>query len=594
MSAPLLAPASRSGLASLRRLLVSLTLSVLSVALVLPGQVANAAGGPVSKVIVWGDSLSLGWAAYLEPMLGVPVIQKGVGSNDVQETEVLFNEWYNATPPAERNVTGHLCWCGHVNNNSAHQGGPKDIDTIVPTLQRMAAKVPGLFMPIGLTNGPLAYGPNSSVTPPSAASRDYLDTINDGTNSVTAVNEIMASPRPVGFGSSYAEVRRYLVTDGLRVAGIAPTATDQANIDVDVPPRSLRVDVDDPDTDAHLNEAGKRVTASRLNDLIRAAGWIAPSQNLRSTTSAASTANPSEAGQAIRLTASVRSASGTGTPTGRVQFYLNGVPFLEPVPVPLSGDVTSSSTTALPVGQPQIKAVYSGDATFATSSGSFTQVVTATGSVGTPPTVMGTVPPADATARAIGTNVTATFSESVTGVSGTSFRLTSPVGSVITATVTYSTTSFIATLNPASNLTADTRYTATLTGGSSAIRDADGNPIATTSWTFLTGPAPKVTATTPADGATGVSRTANITATFNEPVNGVSATTFTLTNSVTGAMITAVISRSGTTNKWILNPSGTLAANTRYTITLTGGPAAIRDLAGNPLSSFTRSFTTGA
>lgn len=167
------------------------------------------------------------------------MIQKGIGSDDVQKTEVLFNEWYNATPAAERNVTGHLCWCGHVNNNSAHQGGPKDIDTIVATLQRMAAKAPfGLFMPIGLTNGPLAYCPDSSVTPPSPAFQDYLDTINDGTTSVTAVNEIMASHRPGGFGASYAEVRRYLVTDGLRVAGITLTTTDQANIAVDVPPRS--------------------------------------------------------------------------------------------------------------------------------------------------------------------------------------------------------------------------------------------------------------------------------------------------------------------------------------------------------------------
>nr|MDQ3576992.1 hypothetical protein [Actinomycetota bacterium] len=271
-------------------LLLALGAAVVALAVPTQHQTAVAEGGPVTKVIVWGDSMSLAWGAYLEPLLGVPVTRNGVGADDVQETEVLFNQWYNTTPAAERDVTGHLCWCGHVNANAAHVGTDKDIQSIVPTLQRMAAKVPlGLFMPIGLTNGPLVYGPDSSVTPPTPASQGYLDTISDLTSAVTAVNEVMAAPRPVGFGSSYAEVRRYLVTDGLRVAGITPTANDKANIAVDVPPRSLRRDIDDPDTDAHLNTAGQNVTAARLNDLIRAAGWIAPSQNLPSSTTAGST-----------------------------------------------------------------------------------------------------------------------------------------------------------------------------------------------------------------------------------------------------------------------------------------------------------------
>jgi hypothetical protein len=159
--------------------------------------------------------------------------------------------------------------------------------------------------------------------------------------------------------------------------------------------------------------------------------------------------------------------------------------------------------------------------------------------------------------------------------------------------VTYDAITRAATLNPTDSLAADTRYTATLTGGPSAIRDIAGNALATTTWTFLTGPKPRVTTKTPASGATGVSLTVNVTAKFQEQVSGVSATTFTLRNMATGAAVAAVVSRNGTTNQWILDPTASLAPGTVYTVTVTGGPTAITDLAGNPLTSTSWSFTTG-
>lgn len=364
----------------MRRLFISiLALSAVTAALAAPTQTQTAnAAGPVTQVIVWGDSMSLAWGAFLEPLLGVPVIRNGVGSEDVQQTEVRFNRWVAANG-SKLATTGHLCWCGHVNNNSEHEGTAKDIDTIVPTLLRMGAKVPlGLFMPIGLTNGPLAPGPNGST----AASTEYLRTINDVTGTtVTAVNEIMAAPRPLGFGASYAEVRRYLVTDGLRLQGITATATDNANIAVDVPPRSLRRDAEDPDTDAHLNDAGKRVTASRLNDLIRAAGWIAAAAVGRATsTSVSATPNPSAQGAQIRATARVtETVTDPRTPTGKVQFFVSGAVLGQPVTLRADGTAKSPYFRIQTAGAHAIEARYTGDTVFAgSSSPSYTQNVTAT------------------------------------------------------------------------------------------------------------------------------------------------------------------------------------------------------------------------
>ena len=78
--------------------------------------------------------------------------------------------------------------------------------------------------------------------------------------------------------------------------------------------------------------------------------------------------------------------------------------------------------------------------------------------------------------------------------------------------MSYNPLTRVATLNPNATLTADRVYTVTLTG----IRDVAGNTMAATTWSFTTGPAPTITATTPASGATAVRRNANVTATFSE------------------------------------------------------------------------------
>ncbi len=217
---------------------------------------------------------------------------------------------------------------------------------------------------------------------------------------------------------------------------------------------------------------------------------------------------------------------------------------------------------------------------------------------GPAPTVTAQSPAANATGVAVANNITATFSEAITGFNTTTATVrvgTAANGTLVPAAVTFNATTRVLTINPNANLANDTRYTVRLAGGATAIRDAAGNPLASTSWTFLTGPAPAVTARTPAVNATGVSRTANITSTFSEAMQAATMTganaTFRLGTATTGTPIAAVVSYNATTRVLTINPNATLAANTQYTVRLATG---IRDAAGNPLPTTIWTFRTGA
>jgi hypothetical protein len=105
---------------------------------------------------------------------------------------------------------------------------------------------------------------------------------------------------------------------------------------------------------------------------------------------------------------------------------------------------------------------------------------------GPAPTVTTKSPALNATAVSRTANVTATFSENVAGVSGTTFTLKSSTGTTVSAAVTYNATTRVAVLNPGATLAARTKYTATLSGGSTKIRDGALNPLTSISWSFTT------------------------------------------------------------------------------------------------------------
>jgi hypothetical protein len=109
--------------------------------------------------------------------------------------------------------------------------------------------------------------------------------------------------------------------------------------------------------------------------------------------------------------------------------------------------------------------------------------------------------------------------------------------------------------------------------------------------TFITDTTPPtVTGMTPANGATGVSRTTAVTAAFGEPIDGATLTTssFVLRDAAGGA-VGATVNYDTANGIGTLTPSAPLAASTTYTVTVT----AVKDLAGNQLAGpVVWSFTT--
>jgi hypothetical protein len=104
-------------------------------------------------------------------------------------------------------------------------------------------------------------------------------------------------------------------------------------------------------------------------------------------------------------------------------------------------------------------------------------------------TTTATTPAASATGVQRDARVTATFSRALdpASLSGTTFTLRSPDGTVVPATTAYDPASLKATLTPNAALAPGTTYTADLTSG---IKGVYGSPLVPRSWTFTTGACP--------------------------------------------------------------------------------------------------------
>jgi len=190
------------------------------------------------------------------------------------------------------------------------------------------------------------------------------------------------------------------------------------------------------------------ITASYAGDAkyVASSGSLLQKVNKYATTTAVSAApNPSTYGQSVTLTATVSSSQGA-PPDGEIVTFKNGATVLGTGT--LSGGTAMFSTAALGVGSKTITAVYAGDATLATSSGTVTQKVNKAGTT--------TTLTSDPNPSTVGTTVT--FTATVTSSGGT------PTGTV--AFKQGATTLGTGTLNPSGTATFST---STLTKGSHSV-----------------------------------------------------------------------------------------------------------------------------
>jgi len=111
----------------------------------------------------------------------------------------------------------------------------------------------------------------------------------------------------------------------------------------------------------------------------------------------------------------------------------------------------------------------------------------------TPPTVNAVTPANNSSGAGLGPTVTATFSEPMTAstINATNVLLLDPSSSPVPATIAYDAATSTATLTPTVELSALTAYTATIRGGSTGVKDFNGNALVSDySWSFTTGTAP--------------------------------------------------------------------------------------------------------
>jgi hypothetical protein len=209
-----------------------------------------------------------------------------------------------------------------------------------------------------------------------------------------------------------------------------------------------------------------------------------------------------------------------------------------------------------------------------------------------PPVVLSVTPKNTSTGASTNTTVTARFSETVQGVSGSSLVLQDlSNGSSVSAAVSIDPATATATLIPSTSLSPNRSYRVTATN---AIQDGAGNSLNTTTWTFTTGgpdvAPPVVLSVTPKNTSTGASTNTTVTARFSETVQGVNGSSFVLVDLTSGDTVSTTVSFDAATATATLSPGAPLSPNRTYRMTATN---AIQDGAGNPLNATSWTFTTG-
>ncbi len=219
----------------------------------------------------------------------------------------------------------------------------------------------------------------------------------------------------------------------------------------------------------------------------------------------------------------------------------------------------------------------------------------------TPPTVSSTNPGSGATNVAVTVKPTITFSEAMlaSSINATTVKLLDSAGVAVaqaSGSPALSSDGKTATITPAANLKSSAQYKIQAVGGSSGVKDAAGNAMASTwtqgtAWTTASSDttAPTVSTTYPAANATNVAVNVKPAVTFSEPMM---ASTITSTNvklidpaGVAVAQASGSPSLSADGKQATITPAANLKNSTQYRIQVLGGSTGVKDTAGNAMAS---------
>lgn len=208
---------------------------------------------------------------------------------------------------------------------------------------------------------------------------------------------------------------------------------------------------------------------------------------------------------------------------------------------------------------------------------------------GIAPTVLSSTPGDGSVDVAINSAISATFSQIMDEATVTNLHFLLKNGSAnVAGAMAYDGTT--ATMTPLADLLPQTLYTATITGA----KNAQGKSIARDfSWSFTTGSAPDnsapiIASTIPAENATDVQVSQEVTVAFSEEMATSTINSTSMIMKKGDTPVAGTVSYSGMTAKF--EPLTDLEYNTRYTVTIA---TVATDLAGNALASaHTFTFTT--
>ncbi|MBE0621924.1 MAG: Ig-like domain-containing protein [Burkholderiales bacterium] len=193
----------------------------------------------------------------------------------------------------------------------------------------------------------------------------------------------------------------------------------------------------------------------------------------------------------------------------------------------------------------------------------------------------------------LNSKITATFTKDMAPatISTSTFTLACPAA--VPGTVAYVAASRVAVFSPTANLPAGATCTATVTAGAT---DTTGIPLDSNfTWTFATGAVldttpPRVSATIPANNATGVPINIKVAATFSEAMDPSTITTATFTLKQGATDVPGTVTYSGVSA--VFAPASNLAASTTYTATITTGARCLEGIA--MAANYAWSWTTAA